>query len=162
MLCTEAISHPLGSSQPTIRGSRASAKLVHHVAAYVAAPTPLAPACRLAWRAARTHGALAEDALTILRRQSATRTLESARRSRRAASPALQRRAAHDAEAVMLDLVNPITPGRRLIGAAGQAGFDALQLALQLTRRGHGSRVCAATLEWSRPTLALVPADKPA
>ena len=28
----------------------------------------------------------------------------------------------HDAEAVMLDLVNPIPAGRRLIGGAGQAG----------------------------------------
>ena len=30
----------------------------------------------------------------------------------------------HDAEAVMLDLVNPIPPGRRLIGTAGQAWLD--------------------------------------
>ena len=30
----------------------------------------------------------------------------------------------HDAEAVMLDLVNPIPAGRRLIRGAGQAGLD--------------------------------------
>jgi len=30
----------------------------------------------------------------------------------------------HDAEAVMLDLVNPIPPGRRFIGMPGQTGLD--------------------------------------
>ena len=44
-----------------------------------------------------------------------------------------------DTEAVMLDFVNPAGPGRRLLGRAGQARLDAPQLAMQLTRRGHGS-----------------------
>jgi len=35
----------------------------------------------------------------------------------------------------LLELVNPSRRGRRLIGGAGKAEFDALQLALQLTRR---------------------------
>jgi hypothetical protein len=41
--------------------------------------------------------------------------------SSRTRSPSRPR---HDAEAVMLDLVNPVRPGRRLIGAAGQAWLD--------------------------------------
>ena len=42
MLRTEAISRPMSPLPANVRGSRTSAKLVDHVAAYVAAPTPLA------------------------------------------------------------------------------------------------------------------------
>jgi hypothetical protein len=46
----------------------------------------------------------------------------------------------HDAVAIVFDFVNPARTGRRLFGSAGQTGFDAPQLALQLTRRGHVQR----------------------
>jgi hypothetical protein len=35
-----------------------------------------------------------------------------------------------DAEAIVLDFVNPTRPGRRRFGGAGKAGFDPPQLAL--------------------------------
>ena len=39
-----------------------------------------------------------------------------------------------DAKSVVLDLVNPTRPGWRLLSESGQARFDAVQLAVQLTR----------------------------
>jgi hypothetical protein len=52
-------------------------------------------------------------------------------------------------EAVVLDFVNPARPGWRPLGGAGQTGFEALQLALQFTRRGHGGldNRCGAEVE---------------
>ena len=43
-----------------------------------------------------------------------------------------------DAEAVVLDFVNPAGPGRRLFGEARQARLVTPDLALQLTRYRHG------------------------
>jgi hypothetical protein len=43
-----------------------------------------------------------------------------------------------DAEAVVLDFVNPAGPGGRLLGEARQARFVAPDPALQLTRDRHG------------------------
>jgi hypothetical protein len=54
-----------------------------------------------------------------------------------------------DAVAVVLDLVNPAGPRRRLFRGSGEARLDALQLALQLTRRGHVPKIGAVTAESS-------------
>ena len=44
-----------------------------------------------------------------------------------------------DAEAVVFIFMNPAGSGRRLLGGAGKAGLEALQLALQLTRPDMGT-----------------------